>query len=649
MSASRAATHTPSLSKKLQQEWRFVTLFLLALVVVLSFYRTDTGLARLDNMFYDFSLAAGLPQAAPQDIALIAIDDGSINELGYWPWRRSLHARLLENLKGARAIGMDIVFQEHNPAYPHDDEVLATAIIQSGNVVLPLIYLQQENRAAEPLPVLRDAAAGLGYINIEPDADGVVRKVTLQHQLSGNSYIRHFAPTLLQVGEKSATPLTIDGAERYIPYAGRPRHFATYSYLSVLKGHYPPDFFHDKYVLVGAWSSGLGDSFSTPMSKAGQATMSGVEVLANIVLATQRSSWIRVLPAWLTALLSTLPVLLLCLILLRRSPRQAFLYLSFILMGLLALNWLAMHLFLLWMPPTASLLVTALAYPLWHWRSQEAALRQVSLDLEKLQLDYPDIKAAMSDALKQGRAHSLPQRLALLHKSIDLLRLAQTKREETLRFISHDMRAPQNSLLALSALQKQNQFQLSPAELLKRVETYATQTLELVDSFMDLARAEAMDMTLEAINLADLLADSMDHAWAAASSKHTKLIYPEEIEAWIMGNPSMLRRALSNLIENAIKYGPTGNLVSACLTQTQEQVLLCLSDKGWGIAPEHVSTIFEPYHRAHHDLEQAPAGSGLGLAFVKTVILRHGGEIRINSIVGQGSTFTISLPKAPAS
>lgn len=647
MPASTDQTASKSLNSQLQQEWRLVTLFLFVLTLVLSVYRSDIGLSRLDNTFYDFTLALGPPQTPPTDIALIAIDDGSIAKIGYWPWRRDIHAQLLERLEGARAIGLDMVFQEANPAYPTDDQTLAAAIAENGAVVLPQIYHPQTNRIAQPLAELRKQAAALGYINIYPDADGVVRKVKLRHTLPNGEELLHFAPTMLQVGQEGQALAPIldkeSNSTRYIPYAGRPGHFNTYPYYSVLQGNYPPDYFKNKYILIGAWSSGLGDSFSTPMSKAEQSTMSGMEILANILQASEQGKWIDVPPDWLNALLSFIPVLLVCLLLLKQSPRLAFLTLTFALIGIFLLDWVAMHVFGLWIPPTASLLVTTLAYPLWHWRSQEAALRQVSQDLEKLQRDYPEIRAAMSSSRSEQQARSLPQRLSLLHKSIDLLRRAQTRREETLRFISHDMRAPQNSLLALSALQKEATDKMSSEQLLEHVDIYASQTLELVDNFINLARAEAMDMVLKPVNLADLLADSMDLAWAAAQRKKVQLNYATTTEAWVMGNAPMLRRVLTNLIENAIKYGPENNDITASFTLSEKTVLLQISDHGWGISAEHLPHLFEPYHRAHADGNDTPSGSGLGLAFVKTVINRHDGDISVQSELGHGSIFSISL------
>src|SRR3546814_13655696 len=97
-----------------------------------------------------------------------------------------------------------------------------------------------------------------------------------------------------------------------------------YSYAAVLNGQVPAATFKNKYVLVGSWGSGLGDAFPTPVSRQGEA-MSGVEILANGLLGALHDSWVQTPQHWQTALLSCLPVLLICLALRRLSPRKSFL------------------------------------------------------------------------------------------------------------------------------------------------------------------------------------------------------------------------------------------------------------------------------------------------------------------------------------
>src|SRR5690606_2965074 len=97
-----------------------------------------------------------------------------------------------------------------------------------------------------------------------------------------------------------------------IPYAGPPGHFRMVPYVDVLRGKVDPALLRDKFVLIGSWGTGLGDTFPTPVSH-NQASMSGVEILANGLQSSLEDHWIRTPPAWLNAILAALPVLLACL------------------------------------------------------------------------------------------------------------------------------------------------------------------------------------------------------------------------------------------------------------------------------------------------------------------------------------------------
>jgi len=134
------------------------------------------------------------------------------------------------------------------------------------------------------------------------------------------------------------------------------------------------------------------------------------------------------------------------------------------------------------------------------------------------------------------------------------------------------------------------------------MEGYAEQTLELVDNFISLARAEAMEMVLSPLNLFDLLADCLDDAWASASKRSISLNLNDSELVWVNGNAPMLRRAFTNLIQNAIKYGPDGNQIDIDLVLGNNSVQVFVKDQGWGIPAENQATIFEPYHRAHEKI-----------------------------------------------
>src|SRR5690606_3427542 len=200
----------------------------------------------------------------------------------------------------------------------------------------------------------------------------------------------------------------------------------------------------------------------------------------------------------------------------RLSPRQSFLATLATLLLVFAGAWLSLRFAELWVPITASIIGVALVYPVWSWRSQEAALQHIDRELQALHAERQGLDGrSMADAAAVADG-SLSNRVTQLHSAIAQLRLAHQKRDETLRFLSHDMRAPQNSILALTQLQQSPAKALSQPELLRRVDSYARRTLGLVDGFVQLARAEAASLTPQHLDLVELIAQCCDESWAQA-------------------------------------------------------------------------------------------------------------------------------------
>lgn len=628
------------LERRTRIEWLLVTLATMLLTATISYFGDHTGLTRLDHAFYDKTLATSVRAANTDDIVIIAIDDSSIDQLGYWPWRRTVHGQLLEKLGQAKVVGLDLVFSEVNPAYPQDDTKLAEAIHKHGKVVLPLVLDKQNHNAFPPLAPLANTAQSLGYINIYPDEDGVIRSLIPQQKLTSGQHVEHFVMAMARTANTPPSE-TLGTTPLLIPYAGTPGHFTMYPYAQVLNGQIPESLFKDKYVLVGSWGSGLGDAFPTPLSRHGE-TMAGVEILANGLLSTLQNNWIKTPDRWQSALFAALPVLLICLGLRRLSPQRAFVLASGVLVLVFIGSWLLMRYAGTWVPVTASLIGVALAYPVWSWRSQEAALQHIDRELQALHKEQPIHDNPPLPGEPSPHDGSLSARVTQLHSAIAQLRQAQQKREETLRFLSHDMRAPQNSILALTQLQKHTEHKLPPAELLRQIDLYAKKTLGLVDGFVQLARAEAIAMRHETIDLVELLMLSCDDFWAQAKQRQINIVFTDHPEAaWINGDQALLRRACCNLIDNAIKYSPENTTITCRIIDDSDHWLLCISDQGRGISEELQQNLFTPFMRANENTLGNPTGVGLGLAFTKTVVARHGGSIQTVSQEGSGTTFIL--------
>jgi signal transduction histidine kinase len=116
--------------------------------------------------------------------------------------------------------------------------------------------------------------------------------------------------------------------------------------------------------------------------------------------------------------------------------------------------------------------------------------------------------------------------------------------------------------------------------------------------------------------------------------------------AEVRGDADALRRALRNLVENAVKYTPAGGKVELSLTRERDAVILAVEDSGIGIEPADLERIFEPFVRLDEARSRATGGTGLGLAIARGVALAHGGTLTAQSTPKSGSRFTLRLPPA---
>lgn len=424
---AREPTQAQRLFRGLVREWLWVSLILLPLTAVLSL---SPGLA-LHNVLYDSLHRFSLLPVDPR-ILIVTIDDYSLQQLGRWPWSRSLHADLLDRLSAAQARGVlfDVVFSEADNL-PGNDVRLAQALCHSGNVLLPLL---RENVArygqavaeVEPVAALRDCAKAVGHINAQADTDGIVRSVYLREgtpqqpkaQLAWLLYEMTAPAAKAAVMPGAAEPLLAQGWLRAhqvrIPFIHTGDGFPSVPYVSVLRGEVPPELLRDRLILIGATASGLGDRYVTPQS-ASMGTTPGIEIQANLLNGLLQQRSIVALGDWPSTLLSLgLMATLLGLLLWR--PRHA-LWLALGCMGLALLGAGVLLRLGIWWSPAASLLGMLLAYLIWSWRRLSVILAYFGWELARLDSEpkvLPErrrIQAPADDVL-QGQIAALEQAMS---------------------------------------------------------------------------------------------------------------------------------------------------------------------------------------------------------------------------------------------
>ena len=211
---------------------------------------------------------------------------------------------------------------------------------------------------------------------------------------------------------------------------------------------------------------------------------------------------------------------------------------------------------------------------------------------------------------------------------------------------SHELRSP------LMAIKSNTQVALKyPAGMrdgdldkFESIESATTQMTKLTEDLLWLARTDGNDRQKWArIDLTEVLADVLQTHQALALSKKIDLQGEVAAALFVTGDRPQLLRVFTNLVENAVHYTPDGGIVIVKAERIRQQIIVRVQDTGVGIAPEHLSKIFDRFWRADTSRTQWEGGSGLGLAIAQSIVARHGGKITVNSEIDCGSCFTVYL------
>jgi CHASE2 domain-containing sensor protein/signal transduction histidine kinase len=377
-----------------------------ALVLLAAALGFSNGLGRADTIFLDGQTR--LNERGPnKDIVIVAIDERSLLALGRWPWRRSIHAELLQQLARYRpaVIGLDLIFSEPALEHPEDDALLAAMLKRSPPTVLPVVMeiRGQRPEAVFPTSSIEAVASRNGHIHVELDQDGVARAIFLREGVRGQWWDHLSLAMLAEV--KGALPAggRLPGAraperapgesvhdsgfwrrdyEMRIPFAGPPGHFTRVSYIDVLDGTIDPEALLGKYVLVGVTAAGLGDGYPTPVSGHG-VLMPGVELHANVLDALLRKVELRGAEPWQNALFSVLPVLLALLAFHKLRAGLALLAVPLLVLALIVVDHAAQRYASIQFAPAAALLALGLSYPLWSWQRLVAAVEYLAEEIRR--------------------------------------------------------------------------------------------------------------------------------------------------------------------------------------------------------------------------------------------------------------------------
>ncbi|MGC9394547.1 MAG: ATP-binding protein [Anaerolineae bacterium] len=220
-------------------------------------------------------------------------------------------------------------------------------------------------------------------------------------------------------------------------------------------------------------------------------------------------------------------------------------------------------------------------------------------------------------------------------------------KSEFVATVSHDLRAPLTFIRGYATMMVMvGDLNEKQHDYLDRILEGIDQMSALIGDLLNLRRIEAgVGIRQEPCRLGLILVEAVDAMRARATSKGVTLrLEPTEGAPTVTGDRTLLRQAVSNLVDNAIKYTPAPGQVSVGLGTTPHEAVIHISDTGIGITPEDQVRLFEKFYRIKHRETGNIQGTGLGLALVKSIIERHGGRVWAESTPNQGSTFYIALP-----
>ncbi|GGA62906.1 two-component sensor histidine kinase [Pseudoclavibacter endophyticus] len=226
-------------------------------------------------------------------------------------------------------------------------------------------------------------------------------------------------------------------------------------------------------------------------------------------------------------------------------------------------------------------------------------------------------------------------------------RRVESVRRDFVANVSHELKTPIGAITLLAeALTEAADDEEQVRYFTGRLETEATRLKRLTNELLDLSRLQSTDSLEHAtiVDTGEIIDLAVDQARVAADAKGVRITTNAPRGMLVFGDAGLLLMAFHNLVSNAVNYSAEGSPIGVGARILDEAVEISVTDQGIGIAPEDTSRIFERFYRADPARSRRTGGSGLGLSIVKHIVENHGGDIRVWSRVGKGSTFTVRLP-----
>ena len=219
----------------------------------------------------------------------------------------------------------------------------------------------------------------------------------------------------------------------------------------------------------------------------------------------------------------------------------------------------------------------------------------------------------------------------------------ETSRQEFVSNVSHELKTPLSSIKVLSDSILIQDPDTVPKEMyvefLRDINSEVDRMTDIINDLLTLVR-----MNRQEVDITDMLGDIIKRLEPIAENKNISLIYNRVKDVKAEVEETKLSLAISNLIENGIKYNVDGGKVEITVDSDHQNAFISVADTGLGIAEEEISKIFDRFYRVDKNRDRETGGTGLGLSIARSAVLMHNGSIKVSSKENEGTTFVIIIP-----